>query len=66
MDYGSMDIFDEVRETKVLLDKFPKLNEKELEQLRVLTNNISVDIKGMQYDIAIEKKLEEKWKAMGN
>ena len=29
MDYGSMNIFDEVRELKVLLDKFPNLNKEE-------------------------------------
>ena len=62
MDYGSMDIFDEVREIKILLDKFPNLNKEETEQLRVLSNNISVDIAGMQYDMKIMKILEEQWK----
>jgi len=45
-----MDIFDEVRELKVLLDKFPSLNKEEWEQLRVLSNNVSVDAKGILYD----------------
>jgi len=61
MDYGSMDIFDEVREIKILLDKFPNLNEEETEQLRVLSNNISVDIAGMQYDMKVEEQLEREW-----
>jgi len=46
MDYGSMNIFDEVRET---------------EQLRVLSNNISVDIASYQYDTKVMKILEEQW-----
>ena len=43
----TLDIFDEVREIKILLDKFPNLNKEETEQLRVLSNNISVDIAGV-------------------
>ena len=50
MNYDCMDIFDEVRELKVLLDKFPSLNKEEWEQLRVLSNNVSVDAKGILYD----------------
>ena len=50
MDYDCIDIFDEVRELKVLLDKFPNLNKEEWEQLRVLANNISVNAKGVLYD----------------
>ena len=61
MDYGSMDIFDEVREIKILLDKFPNLNKEETEQLRVLSNNISVDISSYQYDTKVMKILEEQW-----
>ena len=61
MDYGSMNIFDEVREIKILLDKFPNLNKEETEQLRVLSNNISVDIAGMQYDMKVEEQLEREW-----
>ena len=61
MDYGSINIFDEVREIKILLDKFPNLNKEETEQLRVLSNNISVDIAGMQYDMKVEEQLEREW-----
>ena len=61
MDYGSMNIFDEVREIKILLDKFPNLNKEETEQLRVLSNNISVDIASYQYDTKVMKILEEQW-----
>ena len=61
MDYHSMDIFDEVREIKVLLNKFPNLNKEEMEQLRVLSNNISVDVKGYQYDMKTEEQLEKEW-----
>jgi len=50
LDYGSMDIFAEVRELKVLLDKFPNLNKEEWEQLRVLANNVSIDAKSVLYD----------------
>jgi len=50
LDFGNMNIFDEVRELKVLLDKFPNLNKEEWEQLRVLSNNVSVDAKGVLYD----------------
>ena len=61
MNYDGMDILDEVREIKILLDKFPNLNEEETEQLRVLSNNISVDIAGMQYDMKVEEQLEREW-----
>ena len=61
MDYGSMNIFDEVREIKILLDKFPNLNKEETEQLRVLSNNISVDIASYQYDMKVEEQLEREW-----
>jgi len=57
----TLDIFDEVREIKILLDKFPNLNKEETEQLRVLSNNISVDIAGMQYDMKVEEQLEREW-----
>jgi len=50
LDFSSMDIFDEVRELKVLLDKFPNLNKEEWEQLRVLSNNVSFDAKSVLYD----------------
>lgn len=50
LDFGSMNIFDEVRELKILLDKFPNLSKEEWEQLRVLSNNVSVDAKSVLYD----------------
>ena len=50
LDFGNMNIFDEVRELKVLLDKFPNLNKEEWEQLRVLSNNVSFDAKSVLYD----------------
>jgi len=50
VDYGSMDIFDEVRELKILLNKFPNLNKEEWEQLRILANNVSIDASGTLYD----------------
>ena len=57
----TLDIFDEVREIKILLDKFPNLNKEETEQLRVLSNNISVDIASYQYDMKVEEQLEREW-----
>ena len=61
MNYDGMDIIDKIKEIKILLDKFPNLNEKETEQLRVLSNNISVDIARMQYDMKVEEQLEREW-----
>ena len=61
MNYDGMDIIDKIKEIKILLDKFPNLNEEETEQLRVLSNNISVDISSYQYDTKVMKILEEQW-----
>lgn len=50
MNYSDMDVFDTVKELKILLDKFPKLNKEETEQLRVLSNNLSADASDALYD----------------
>ena len=46
MDYGNMDILDIVRELKRLLHKFSELNKVEMEEVRVLSNNLSAEISG--------------------
>jgi len=51
MDYGSMDILDMVREIKILLEKFSgNISKTEIEQLRILSNNLSKECSDILYD----------------
>jgi len=59
MDYGSMDFPDKIRELKILIDKYPRLLEHEWEQLRVLSNNVSIDISDYQYDLKTMREIEK-------
>jgi len=59
MDYGDMDFLDKIRELKVLVNKYPRLLDEEWEQLRVLTDNVSVDISDYQYDLRRIKEIEK-------
>ena len=59
MDYSSMDFPDRIKELKVLVDKYPRLLDEEWEQLRVLANNVSVDISDYQYDLRRIKEIEK-------
>jgi len=61
MDYGNMDILDIVRELKRLLHKFSELNKVEMEEVRVLSNNLSAEISGWQYDTKIMEKYEKEY-----
>jgi len=51
MNYGDMDILDIVREIKVLLDKFSgSISKTEIEQIRILSNNLSKECGNILYD----------------
>ena len=54
-----MDFPDKIRELKVLVNKYPRLLDEEWEQLRVLTDNVSVDISDYQYDLRRIKEIEK-------
>ena len=54
-----MDFLDKIRELKVLVNKYPRLLDEEWEQLRVLANNVSVDISDYQYDLRRIKEIEK-------
>jgi hypothetical protein len=51
MNYADMDILDMVRELKILLDKFAgNLTKTDVEQIRVLSNNLSKECSDILYD----------------
>ena len=52
MDYSNMDILDIVRELKKLLEKFStsRVNKTEIEQMRVLSKNLSMEMSDILYD----------------
>jgi len=51
MNYGDMDILDTIRELKVLLEKFAgNISKTEVEQLRILSNNLSKECGNILYD----------------
>lgn len=52
-DYSGMDVSDIVEEIKKVLDKYPRLNKKEIEHLRVLSNNLSVECGNALYYMAV-------------
>ena len=60
MDYNNnMDFPDKIKELKILVDKYPRLLENEWEQLRVLANNVSVDILDYQYELKRMREIEK-------
>lgn len=58
-DYNDIDFPETLDKLKTLVNKYPKLLETEWEQLRVLANNVSIDILHWQQEMKYIREREK-------